>query len=127
MERWKWQPGCICGELRRRETARPWLHLLVIVFLLVEYTVLHQAWSVRSNAVATLETDARLTTRAEARELSQLMNDLYVTTRTISMLPAVRKAPMQNRLSDTDDVVDGKRFAATDAQTCCNSTCTCPT
>ena len=91
--------------------------LLVIVFLLVEYTVLHQAWSVRSNAVANLETDARLTTRAEARELSQLMNDLYVTTRTISMLPAVRKAPMQNRQSDTDDVVDGRRFAATDAQT----------
>ncbi len=91
--------------------------LLVIAFLLVEYVILHQAWSVRSNAIGNLESDARLTTHSEARELSQVMNDLYVTTRTISLLPAVRRAPTQNRSSDKDDAIDGKRFAAADAQT----------
>ncbi len=91
--------------------------LLVVAFLLVEYIVLQQSWSVRSNAIGRLESNARLTTNGEARELSQLMNDLYVTTRTISMLPAVRRAPMQNRPSEKDDVVDGKRFASADAQT----------
>ena len=65
----------------------------------------------------TLRSDARQATDAKARELSQLLTDVYVTTRTISLLPAVRRPEPRNRVSIDDDAIDGKRFSVTDAQT----------
>ena len=56
-------------------------------------------------------------TDAKARELSQLLTDVYVTTRTIQLLPAVRRPEPRNRVSIDDDAIDGKRFSVTDAQT----------
>lgn len=79
--------------------------------------IVADAWRERDQALEALKSSARQGTDAKAREFSQLLNDLYVTTRTISLLPALRRPTAQNRASETDDVVDGRRFTSTDSQT----------
>jgi diguanylate cyclase (GGDEF)-like protein len=82
-----------------------------------EYAIVSAAWQTRTHAVQELEAAAKLTTDAEAKELSQLLNDLYVTTRTISLLPAVRSAPKVNRASATEGAVSDGRFSVPDSET----------
>ncbi len=79
--------------------------------------IVADAWRARDHALDTLRSEARQGTEAKARELSQLLTDVYVTTRTISMLPAVRRPEPRNRTSIEDDAIDGRRFSVTDAQT----------
>lgn len=90
---------------------------LLLLWGLAETLIVGDAWRTRDHAIETLEANARQATEAKARELSQLMTDLYVTTRTISLLPAVRRAPPRNRASSNDDAIDGQRFTESDAQT----------
>ena len=82
-----------------------------------ESLIVADVWRSRDHALETLRSDARQATDAKARELSQLLTDVYVTTRTISLLPAVRRPEPRNRVSIDDDAIDGKRFSVTDAQT----------
>jgi diguanylate cyclase (GGDEF)-like protein len=90
---------------------------LLLLFAIAESLIAGDAWRDRDHEIEALRTDARTGNEAKARELSQLLTDLYVTTRTISLLPAVRRPAAYNRASSSDDVVDGRRFSATDSQT----------
>ena len=87
------------------------------LWLLIEYFVVGDALHNREQARQTLSSTARQATDAKAREIGQVLNDIYVGTRTIALLPAVRTAAPHNRSSAADDVIDGKRFSTTDAQT----------
>jgi diguanylate cyclase (GGDEF)-like protein len=89
----------------------------VALWLLIEYFVVGDALHTGEQARQTLASNARQATDAKAREMTQVLNDIYVGTRTIALLPSVRGAEARNRSSTADDVIDGKRFTATDAQT----------
>jgi diguanylate cyclase (GGDEF)-like protein len=89
----------------------------LLLWLLVEYFIVSDALRGGTQAHQALAANARQATAAKAREMSQVLNDIYVGTRTIALLPSVRSAPAQNRTTDSDDVVDGKRFTVNDAQT----------
>jgi diguanylate cyclase (GGDEF)-like protein len=88
-----------------------------LLLLVIEYFVVSDAWRAGTHARQSLESTARQATDAKARELAQLINDVYVGTRTIALLPAVRTPPPRNRESASDDAIDGKRFTVNDAQT----------
>jgi diguanylate cyclase (GGDEF)-like protein len=64
-----------------------------------------------------LKSNAMYETQSKSDELSALFRELYIVTRTISMLPAVRHVIPQNRSSTIDDVIDGVRFNNADAET----------
>ncbi len=85
--------------------------------LLVLALIVNDALRVRDSERQKLESAARYGTEMKARDLAQVFTDIYVTTRTIAMLPAVRRPEARNRASDHDDVIDGRRFTASDAQT----------
>ena len=87
------------------------------LWLLIEYFVVGDALHTGEHARQALSSNARQATAAKAREMTQVLNDIYVGTRTIALLPAVRTAAPHNRSSAADDVIDGKRFTTTDAQT----------
>ena len=89
----------------------------IVLLLIVESLIVSDVNRTRDHALEVLESTARQETEAKSRELSQVLADLYVTTRTIAMLPAVRRPAAQNRASDKDDVIDGRRFTTSDAQT----------
>jgi diguanylate cyclase (GGDEF)-like protein len=91
--------------------------IIVLGFVATEYAIISSAWQARNSAIRELEATAQLTTDAKARELTQLLNDLYVTTRTITLLPAVRGAPKENRASEDEDAVADGRFSVHDSQT----------
>ncbi|MFT3953486.1 MAG: EAL domain-containing protein [Piscinibacter sp.] len=91
--------------------------LATLLLAATESLIVTDAWRSRDHALESLRSDARQATDAKARELSQLLTDVYVTTRTISLLPAVRRPEPRNRLSTEDDAIDGRRFSVTDAQT----------
>jgi diguanylate cyclase (GGDEF)-like protein len=88
-----------------------------LLWLLIEYFVVGDALHTGEQARQTLTSNARQATDAKAREMAQVLNDIYVGTRTIALLPSVRSALPHNRSSAADDAIDGKRFTATDAQT----------
>jgi diguanylate cyclase (GGDEF)-like protein len=90
---------------------------MVLGFLTAEYAVVSAALQTRGSALRELEATAQLTTDAKAKELTQLLNDLYVTTRTVTLLPAVRSAPQVNRDSDAEDAVADGRFSKQDEDT----------
>jgi len=90
---------------------------MVLGFVVSEYFIINAAWQTQTSAVRELEANAKLTTDAKAKELTQLLNDLYITTRTITLLPAVRGAPQRNRDSDDEDAVADGHFKSSDAQT----------
>ncbi len=89
----------------------------LLLWLLIEYFVVSGAMQTAARAKETLASNVRQATDAKAREMAQVLNDIYVGTRTISLLPSVRGAPAHNRGSMADDVVDGKRFTVAEAQT----------
>jgi diguanylate cyclase (GGDEF)-like protein len=91
--------------------------LLLLVLGGVEFLIVAAAWRERDQALDALEREARQATEAKAHEMSRMLADLYATTRTISLLPAVRRPAPQNRHSVADDVVDGRRFTEADART----------
>jgi diguanylate cyclase (GGDEF)-like protein len=91
--------------------------VLLLLLAMAESIIVGDAWRERDHAIESLRIDARTANDAKGRELAQLLTDLYVTTRTISLLPAVRRPQPRNRASALDDVVDGRRFSTTDAQT----------
>jgi len=109
--------GLMDRRTRSAYTGIGWALAAVLGLAGVEYTIVSSAWQTRSSAVHELEATAKLTTAAEAKELSQLLNDLYVTTRTISLLPAVRSTPKQNRASAAEDAVRDGRFSVPDSET----------
>ncbi len=88
-----------------------------LLLLIVEGLIVSDINRDRDRAVESLEADARRATETKARELSQVLTDLYITTRTIAMLPAVRKPEARNRATASEDVVDEGRFQARDAET----------
>jgi hypothetical protein len=105
---------------REKRPAMTYLAVAVLVvglLLGVEALIVNDVWRVRDGERQTLETSARYGTEMKARDLSQVFTDIYVTTRTIAMLPAIRRPPAHNRASERDDAVDGRRFTASDAQT----------
>jgi diguanylate cyclase (GGDEF)-like protein len=88
-----------------------------LILLIVEILIFNDVNSARDRALDKLQTDARISTETKSRELSQVLNDLYINTRTIAMLPAVRRAAAINRASVAEDSVKSGRFSATDAET----------
>ena len=62
----------------------------LLLWLLVEYFIVSDALRGGTQARQALAANARQATAAKAREMSQVLNDIYVGTRTISLLPAVR-------------------------------------
>ncbi|MBK7616700.1 MAG: EAL domain-containing protein [Burkholderiales bacterium] len=105
---------------QRQRTPMTYLAVAVLVvglLMVVEALIVNDAWRVRDGERQKLETSARYGTEMKARDLSQVFTDIYVTTRTIAMLPAIRRPPAHNRASEDDDVVDGRRFTTADAQT----------
>lgn len=70
-----------------------------------------------ARAVNELDTEIEQQTKSKAGELSTIFRELYVVTRTISLLPAIRKVDPQNRSNIEDDVIDGSRFDMEDAET----------
>ena len=91
--------------------------VFVLLLLVTEYFVVRDAGRTSAQARLSLESNARQATDAKAREMATALNDIYVGTRTIALLPALRTPPPHNRSSAEDDVIDGKRFTESDAQT----------
>lgn len=89
----------------------------VLVFVVLEFVLLGDTKRTAEQARRDLEVRMRQATEAKARDMGQLINDIYVGTRSISLLPAVRTPPPRNRPNVEDDAVDGKRFTVADAQT----------
>ncbi|MBK9130119.1 MAG: EAL domain-containing protein [Gammaproteobacteria bacterium] len=69
----------------------------------------------RDIALKELNAEVRTESQSKTRELEALFQELYIATRTISLLPALRHISPQNRVSATDDVIDNVRFHDTDA------------
>ena len=88
-----------------------------LLLLIVESLIVSDINRDRHRALESLEADARRATEAKSRELSQVLTDLYTTTRTIAMLPAVRRAAAENRALVAENMVEEGRFAASDAET----------
>lgn len=91
--------------------------ITALLLLIVEVLILNNVDGARDHALEGLQADARSSTEVKARELSQVLNDLYINTRTIAMLPAVRRPAAYNRASDSEDAVASGRFSAGDAET----------
>ncbi len=71
----------------------------------------------RAQAIAANLNTYDAATSAKAHEISSLFADLYVATRTISLLPAVRQVKPQNRRDKEENMVAEGRFNRFDANT----------
>lgn len=84
-----------------------WVTLLLFVVYEYRYD--------RDIAVKELSAEVRAESQSKAHELEALFQELYIATRTISLLPALRHISPRNRVSVSDDVIDNVRFHDTDA------------
>ncbi|PXW94523.1 diguanylate cyclase (GGDEF)-like protein [Sphaerotilus hippei] len=92
------------------------LGFVLLWALIVVVSVLDMRADVRLRT-ADLIHEAELGTRTKAQELQAMFRELHVSIRTMSLLPPLREAEARNRASPDDDVVDGRRFRSSDAQT----------
>lgn len=88
-----------------------------MIWILLIYLAVSSAQNEVTRETKNLKAETEQQTISKSKVLSTVFRELYVVTRTISLLPAIRKVDPQNRSTAEDDVIDGKRFDIDDAKT----------